>query len=118
VAYRDRTTLNRTIIIVIIVIIVVVATSVITANAIIGNWGLYEIFTAIGTAFCILGGLAVSATYSGGVGVSNRYLHAQAPEVAMVESEYARKRRLKIPWIGIALIAVGGVFLGIGLSRL
>ncbi|NHJ47728.1 MAG: hypothetical protein FK733_08070 [Asgard group archaeon] len=117
-AYRDRTTLNRTILIVSVSIIVIVTASVLITNAVVGQWGTYEILTGIGTAFAIIGGLFVYATYAGGIAVSNTTLHAQAPEVALAENEYARKRRLKIPWVGLILIAIGAVFLGIGLSRI
>jgi hypothetical protein len=117
-AYQDRTTLNRTILIVGITIIVIITTSILAVNATIGQWGIWEVFNGIGTALVIIGGLFVYATYSGGIAVSNTTLHAQAPEVALAENEYARKRRLKIPWVGLVLIAIGAIFLGIGLSRM
>jgi hypothetical protein len=117
-AYRDRTTLNRTILFVGIAIIVIVTTSILAVNASVGNWGIWEIFNGIGTALVIIGGLFVYATYAGGIAISSTTLHAQAPEVALAENEYARKRRLKIPWAGLALIAAGAIFLGIGLSRI
>jgi len=114
-AYRDRRTLNITLLVIIIAIVVIVATSIIVANAIINNWGFYEIFTAIGTALIIIGGLGVYTSYAGGQAVGNLRLDAQAPEVAMAEARYARKRRSTAPYISFIIMAVAIIFLIVGL---
>ncbi|MBN1328363.1 MAG: hypothetical protein JXA54_02710 [Candidatus Heimdallarchaeota archaeon] len=114
-SYRDRRTLNITLLVIIIVIVVIVTTSVIVSNAIINNWGFYEIFTAIGTALILIGGFGVYTTYAGGQAVSDIRLHARAPEVAMAEAKYARKRRNTTPFISFAIIAIAVIFLIIGL---
>ncbi|NHJ31880.1 MAG: hypothetical protein FK732_03365 [Asgard group archaeon] len=113
---RDRRALNLTILITAIVIVIVVAVAIIAVNASTGNWGVYEILSAIGGAFLIVGGVGVWTSYAGGIGVSSIRLHAQAPEVAKVEMDYARKRRAKMPWISFIIIAIGLVFLAVGLS--
>jgi len=114
-AYRDRRTLNITLLVIIIVIVVIIATSIIVTNAIINNWGFYEIFTAIGTALVIIGGLGVYTSYAGGQAIGNLTLDAQAPEVAMAEARYARKRRNSTPIISFIIILVAIIFLVVGL---
>lgn len=114
--YRDRTSLNRALLIIVITLVVVVTSIILITNAIISDWGVYEIITGIGTALLIIGAIGVYTTYAGGVRVSSTYAHAQAPEMARAESEYAFKRRRKIPWIGFSILILGGVFLIIGLN--
>jgi hypothetical protein len=114
-AYRDRTTLNRTLLIIIVSIVVVVTTIVLVTNAIVSDWGRNEIFTGIGTALILIGGLGVYTTYAGGVAISDKYAHAQAPEMARAEADYAFKRRRKIPWVGFSLLILGGIFVALGL---
>jgi hypothetical protein len=114
--YRDRRTLNLTILITVIVIVSIVAIAIISVNAAVGNWGVYEILTAVGGAILIVGGFGVYTSFAGGFTISNVRLHAQAPEVARAEMDYARKRRAKMPWISFIIVAVGIVFLAVGLS--
>ena len=114
--YRDRRTLNLTILITVLVIVFVVTVAIISVNASLGNWGVYEILAAIGGAFLIVGGVGVYTSYAGGFAISNPRLHAQAPEVARAEINYARKRRKKAPWISFAIMLIGIVFLAVGLS--
>ncbi len=116
--YRDRKTLNLTLLIVVIAIVTVVAISIISVNAVVGSWGIYEILAAIGGALLIIGGFGVYTSYAGGVSISSRRLHAQAPEVAMAESKYARSRRAKMPWISFLIMLIGVIFLAVGLSRI
>ncbi|NHK30645.1 MAG: hypothetical protein FK730_04795 [Asgard group archaeon] len=113
--YRDRTSLNRALLIIIVSLVVVVTTIVLVTNAIISNWGRNEIFTGIGVALILIGGIGVYTTYAGGVRVSDIYANAQAPEMARAEAEYAFKRRRKIPWVGTSLLILGGIFLALGL---
>jgi hypothetical protein len=101
--------------IIIVTLVVVVTTIVLVANAIISDWGRSEIFTGIGTALLIIGGMGVYTTYAGGVSISDNYAAAQAPEMARAEADYAFKRRRKIPWIGLSLLILGGIFLALGL---
>jgi len=113
--YRDRRTLNLTLLVIVIAITVVVAVSIIAVNAVIGNWGIFEILTAIGGAILIVGGFGVYTSYAGGVAISSRTLHAQAPDVAKVEMEYARKRRANFPWISFLIILVGVIIIAVGI---
>ena len=114
--YRDRTSLNRALLIIIVTLVIVVTTIVLVTNAIIGDWGRNEFFTGIGTALLIIGGFGVYTTYAGGVAVSDKYAHAQAAEMERAEAEYAFKRRRKIPWLGLSLLILGGAFLALGLT--
>ncbi|HUU77045.1 MAG TPA: hypothetical protein VMX55_01780 [candidate division Zixibacteria bacterium] len=96
-------------------VIAIIAIAVIATNAVINNWGFYEIFTAIGTTLAIIGGLGVLMLYTGGTATSNKYTHARYPELAMIEADYARSRRMKFPFVSIIIMVVGGIFLAIGL---
>ena len=116
--YRDRTTLNKILLIIIVTLVVVVTTIVLVTNAIVSDWGRNEIFTGIGGALLIIGGIGVYTTYAGGVAISDRYAAAQAPELARAEADYAFKRRKKIPWLGFSLLILGGIFLALGLIGL
>ncbi|NHJ88092.1 MAG: hypothetical protein FK734_21685 [Asgard group archaeon] len=114
-AYRDRRTLNITLLVIIVVIVVVIATSVIVANAIINNWGFYEIFTAIGVALIIIGGFGVYSSYAGGQSVSTIATSGRVPEITMAETRYARKRRSATPIISFIILGIAGIFLAVGL---
>jgi hypothetical protein len=114
--YRDRRTLNLTLLIIVIAIVSVVAIAIISVNAAVNNWGVYEILAAIGGALLIIGGFGVYTNYAGGVTISSTTLAAQAPEVARAEANYARSRRKKMPWISFIIMAVGIVFLAVGLA--
>jgi len=114
--YRDRRTLNLTLLITVIVIVIVIAVSIIVVNAVVSDWGVYEILTAIGGALLIIGGFGVYTSYAGGVTLSSTQLAAQAPEVARAEANYARSRRQKFPWVSILVMLAGVVFLAVGLS--
>lgn len=114
--YRDRTSLNKALLIIVITVVFVVTAIVLITNAIISDWGVYEVLSGLGTAFLIIGAFGVYTTYAGGVAVSSRYAHAQAPEMARVEAEYAFKRRKRIPWVGFSSLILGGIFLAIGLA--
>ena len=116
--YRDRRTLNLTLLIIVIAIVTTVAISIISVNAVIGNWGIYEILAAIGGALLIIGGFGVYTSFAGGFMISNPRLHAQAPEVARAEIDYARKRRKNFPVISFAIILIGVILLSVGLSRI
>ncbi|MCK5183849.1 MAG: hypothetical protein KAJ76_06825 [Candidatus Heimdallarchaeota archaeon] len=116
--YRDRRTLNLTLLIIVIVIVTVIAISIISVNAVIGRWGIFEILAAIGGALLIIGGVGVYTSYAGGFTISNTRLHARAPEVARAEINYARKRRKNIPWISLVIMLIGVILLSIGLSRI
>ncbi|MFW9923581.1 MAG: hypothetical protein ACFFDW_09890 [Candidatus Thorarchaeota archaeon] len=101
-----------------IVFIAVIALSIIITNVILNDWGFYEIFTAIGGTFLIVGGIGVISLYSGGYSVSNTRARAMVPELTLAESEYAKTRRNKFPIIAFILILIGIIFLAIGLSGL
>ncbi len=101
-----------------IVIVTVVAVSIIAVNAVISNWGVYEILAAIGGALLIIGGFGVYTMYAGGVTISSTTLAAQAPEVARAEANYARSRRVKVPWISFLIMLIGIILLSVGLSRI
>ena len=116
--YRDRRTLNLTILIIAVVIVTVIAISIISVNAVTSNWGIYEILAAIGGALLIIGGVGVYTSYAGGFTVSSIRLHAQAPEVARAEMDYARKRRKNIPWISLVIVLIGVILLTVGLSSI
>jgi len=94
---------------------VVITGSVIISNAIINDWGFFEISTSIGTALLIIGGFGVYTAYAGGTAISNVALHARAPEIARAEAKYARKRRHKVPLTSFIIMAIAIVFLLIGL---
>lgn len=98
-----------------IVIVAITAISIITVNAVNQNWGFYEISTAIGVAFVIIGGIGVVLTFSGGTQAGNVNIHAMAPELAMAEADYARSRRNAFPIVSFGLILIGIIFLVIGL---
>lgn len=93
----------------------VTALSIIIVNIIFHDWGIYEIFTSIGTAIVIAGGLLAIMSFNAGTKPSSTYLHAMYPKMAQVESEYARKQRHNFPWLSFLLIVIGGIFLAIGL---
>ena len=113
----DHKRLNKALLIIIIVVIFVLATIIIITNAVISDWGIFEIFTAIGTTFLIIGGLGVYTSYAGGVSASSRYLDAGYPDLAVIDAQYARKRRLAFPTVSFILMAIGAIFLGIGLFK-
>jgi len=98
-----------------IVVILVAVFSIIIVNTIVHEWGIYEIFTSIGVAFIIVGGLLAVILFNAGTRGSSTYMHAMYPKMAQIESEYARKQRQKFPWLSILLIIIGGIFLAIGL---
>jgi hypothetical protein len=99
-------------------IVTIVAISIISVNAVLNNWGVYEILAAIGGALLIIGGFGVYTSYAGGVTISSTTLAAQAPEVARAEADYARSRRVKMPWISFLIILAGVILLAVGLSRI
>ena len=114
-AYYRKYSPKIILLITLIVVILVATISVITANTIINDWNIFEIFTAIGTAIVIIGGILAIITYNAGTQVSDTRMHALYPKMAQVENEYAREQRKKFPWLSFLLIIIGGIFLAIGL---
>ncbi len=114
-AYYRRFSPKIILLITLIVAVLVTALSIIIVNSIVHNWGVYEIFTLIGLAFVIVGGLLAIMAFNAGTMPSSTYLHAMYPKMAQIESEYARKQRQKFPWLSFVLIIIGGIFLAIGL---
>ena len=114
-SYEPRKAPKMVLLITFVSLIIIVAIAVIATNAVINNWGFYEIFTAIGTTFIIIGGLGVIMLYNAGTSVSSTYTHARYPPLAKIESEYAKERRMKFPLVSIILMVIGAVFLTVGL---
>ncbi len=115
--YRDRRTLNFVLLITIISIVLVVTISVLVAQVIVNDWGVFEILSGIGVALLIIGGFGIY-TNAGGISPSSLYMNAASPKMAKAEIEYARKRRLTIPIISFSILILGVIFLAIGLSQI
>ena len=115
--YKPRFSPKIILLITLIAIVTVVAAAIIITNAVVQNWGMYEIFTAIGSTFLILGGLGMVMSYNAGTRAGGSYASVVYTDMAVVEGEYARERRTKIPWISILLIVIAAIFLGIGLAN-
>ena len=113
--YRSRFSPKIILLLTAVAVVVVVATAIIVTNAVVQNWGMYEIFTAIGSTFLILGGLGMIISYNAGTRAGGTYAAAIYTDMAKVEGDYARERRTKVPWISILLMVIAAVFLAIGL---
>jgi len=114
-AYYRKFSPKIILLITLIVVVLVTAVSIILVNSIVYNWGFYEIFTAIGTAFVVVGGILAIIAYNAGTQVSDVRMHSLYPQMAQVENEYARERRKKFPWLSVIFLVIGGIILAIGL---
>ena len=114
-AYYRKFSPKIILLITLIVVVLVAAVSIILVNSLVHDWGFYEIFTAIGTALVVVGGVLAIIAYNAGTQISDARMHSLYPDMAKVENEYAREQRKKFPWLSFAFIIVGGIFLTIGL---
>ncbi len=117
-SYYRRFSPKIILLITLIVGVLVATLSIVIVNTIVHDWGIYEIFTSLGTSIGICGGILAYISFSGGTQVSNFYLHSRYTKMAHVENEYARKRRQKAPWLSFLIIIIGGIFIAIGLIGL
>jgi len=113
--YRDRRTLNIALLIIIVVIVVVTSLAVIITNVVINHWNFYQIALSIGVTLLIISSIGIYGSYAGGYSVSSFRAHARYPEMAMVESRYAHKRRQRFPIISMIIMAIGIAFAIIGM---
>lgn len=95
--------------------IVIGGVTLIVWLAVQNEWSLFQIFTGAGTLITVLGAIGLAAAFAGGTRMSNPQLDALSPELAMVDSQHALKRRFAFPIISLTILLIGVIFLVIGL---